>query len=361
MRLYFCMGVKKLKTALITGISGQDGYYLAVLLLEKGYIVHGLVQPLVNEDISDLESLKEKYGANKLHIHVGDLTDGGSLTRILNRIQPTEIYNLGAQSHVAKGFDVPEYTGNINGLGTLRLLETLRALNRIEDVRFYQASTSEMFGNAPSPQYEATPFSPCSPYASSKLYAHNLVRNYRDAYGLYGACGILFNHESPRRGNDFVTQKVCKAVANITRGTQKIVELGNLDAVRDWGHAKDYVEGMWIILQQDKPEDYVLATGQGRSVRQLCEIAFRLAGIDLGWSGDGVNETGFDKKSGETLIKVNPKHYRPNEVENLIGCADKAEKELGWKPRISFQMLIKEMLEAQLGNEQHADKRKSYV
>lgn len=335
------MGLQKIKSAFITGITGQDGYYLARFLLKKGYAVHGLIQPLANEDLSDLRSL-QTFG--KLDFHIGDLTDSGSLTCILQKIRPAEIYNLGAQSHVARGFEAPEYTGNINALGTLRLLESLRALNMLGHVRFYQASTSEMFGNAPAPQNEETPFAPLSPYASAKLYAHNLVRNYREAYGLYGACGILFNHESPRRGEGFVTQKVCKAAADIVQGKQAVLELGNIDAVRDWGHAADYVEGMWLILQQDKPDDYVLATGQGRSVRELCELAFNTAGISLEWCGAGIDEVGKDRRTGRILITINPKFYRPNEVEKLIGDASCAKEKLGWVPKVGFEELITEML-----------------
>ena len=334
------------KRAFITGITGQDGYYLSELLLQKGYIVNGLVQPHAHDDTHNLQNLISQYGDSRLCLHTGDLLDGGSLARLIAEIRPDEIYNLGAQSHVAKGFDAPEYTVNANALGTLRLLESIRALGMQKHVKFYQASTSEMFGNAPSPQNEDTRFSPESPYAASKLLAHNLVKNYRDAYGFFAVSGILFNHESPLRGHDFVTQKIASAVCAIECGKQDYIELGNLNAVRDWGHAKDYVKGMWAMLQQTSPEDFVLATGEAHTVRELCEYAFSLINVQLNWSGEGVNEIGKDKKTAQIKVRVNPRYFRPLEVNSLTGDASKARQILGWKPEIGFEKMIKEMVES---------------
>ncbi len=328
------------KTAFITGITGQDGYYLSKFLLEKGYDVHGLIQPLAHDDAVHLQPFLDQ-----LNLHYCDLCDGGALTRLMAEIKPDEIYNLGAQSHVAVSFDVPEYTANVNGLGTLRLLEIIRALKFGKTTRFYQASTSEIFGDTPPPQSEVSRFNPRSPYASAKLYAFNIVRNYREAYGIHASNGILFNHEGPKRGHNFVTRKVTRAVAAIADGTQDCVELGNLNAIRDWGHAADYVEGMWLMLQQDTSDDYVLATGEGRSVRDLCEAAFSVIGVDLEWSGKGEREQGFDSKTKEVRVQVNKEFFRPLDVENLLGNPSKAHEQLGWSRKISFQEMIKEMVE----------------
>ena len=331
------------KTAFITGITGQDGYYLSKFLLEQGYDVHGLVQPLAHDDAVHLQPFLDQ-----LNLHYCDLCDGGALTRLMAETKPDEIYNLGAQSHVAVSFDVPEYTTNVNGLGTLRLLEIIRALKLEKTTRFYQASTSEIFGNTPPPQSEVSRFNPRSPYASAKLYAFNIVRNYREAYGMHASNGILFNHEGPKRGYDFVTRKVTRAVAEIVAGTQDYVELGNLNAIRDWGHAADYVEGMWLMLQQDTPDDYVLATGEGRSVRDLCKAAFSVVGVDLEWSGAGEQEQGFDAKTKEIRVRVNKAFFRPLDVENLLGNPSKAHEQLGWSRKIPFEEMIKEMVEEDL-------------
>ena len=328
------------KTALITGITGQDGYYLSAFLLEKGYRVVGLVQPLAHDDTQFLAPLTDQ-----LDLRVCDLCDGGTLTRVLADVRPDEIYNLGARSHVGHSFDVPEMTMNVNALGTLRLLEAIRALKMIEHVRFYQASTSEIFGDTLPPQSETSHFNPRSPYAIAKLSAHFMVKNYRKAYGLHASNGILFNHESPKRGEGFVTQKVARGVAAIDAGQQSIISLGNLNAERDWGHARDYVEGMWAMLQQDKADDYVLATGQSQSVRRLCEEMFKYIGVSLVWQGQGENERGIDANTGEVRIDVDPQFFRPLEVENLLGDARKARDVLGWHPKISFEDMVCEMVE----------------
>lgn len=328
------------KTALITGITGQDGYYLSKLLLEKGYRVHGCLQPLAHEDTIHLKPFLDQ-----LDLHYCDLCDGGAIVRLLADIKPDEIYNLGAQTHVGISFDVPEYTANVNGLGTLRLLEGIRALKLQDQTRFYQASTSEIFGDTPPPQSESCVFHPRSPYAVAKLYAYHIVQNYRDAYGIHASNGILFNHEGPKRGYDFVTRKVTRAVAGIVAGQQTHVELGNMNAVRDWGHAADYVEGQWMMLQKDTPDDYVLATGVARSVRELCDTAFGCVDIMLEWQGKGLDEIGVNAKTGKTLVSVNPKFFRPLDVENLLGDPTKAKEALGWSPKITFDDMIKEMVE----------------
>ena len=336
------------KRALITGITGQDGVYLTQLLLEKGYNVDGLIQPHAHDDTQNLHSLIKSYGKDRLRLHYGDLLDGGALTRLIAETKPDEIYNLAAQSHVGKSFDAPEYTINVNGLGTLRCLEAIRALGLEKETRLYQASTSEIFGNMKAPQNEATEYSPQSPYAAAKLMAHNLVGIYREAYDIFAVSGIVFNHESPLRGDDFVTQKIAKGVAAIKNGDLDCIELGNLDAVRDWGHAKDYVRGMWQMLQHDQPQDYVLATGQGRNVREFCEMAFKVAEIELQWKGKGIDEQGIDKKTGKVRVKVNTDFFRPLEVNGLIGDATRAKQDLGWKQQISFEEMVREMVQSAL-------------
>lgn len=328
------------KRAFITGITGQDGSFLARFLLGKGYHVHGLQLYSATEDTGRINDL---LGHEYFHLHHGDLTDGGTLHRLLSTIRPDEIYNLGAQSHVKVSFDVPEATANINALGTLRLLEAMRNLE-LTATRFYQASSSEMFGNAPAPQNEKTQLAPLSPYATSKLAAYWYVRNYRESYGLHASNGILFNHESPVRGEEFVTRKITKAVNAIIAGTQDCLKIGNLESRRDWGHARDFVEGMWLMLQQGKPDDYVLATGQSYSVRDFINTAFMLSGIALEWEGEGMDEIGRDPKTGRVLVAVDPQFFRPNELHELIGDASKAQEKLGWVPKISFTELVREML-----------------
>lgn len=329
------------KTAFITGISGQDGSYLARFLLGKGYDVHGLRLYAATDDTQRLDDLSSH---ENFHLHHGDLTDGGCLHRLLSAIKPDEIYNLGAQSHVKVSFDVPEATADINALGTLRLLEAIRNTDLAETVRFYQAGSSEMFGNAPAPQSEMTPFAPLSPYATSKLAAHWYVRNYRESYGFHASNGILFNHESPVRGEEFVTRKITRAVAAIKNGAQDTLHIGNLESRRDWGHAADYVAGMWMMLEQDTPDDYVLATGHSYSVRDFINTAFMLSGMALEWEGEGVDEMGRDVKTGKILVAVDPQFFRPNELHELIGDASKARRVLGWAPRISFTELVRDML-----------------
>ena len=336
------------KTALITGITGQDGSYLAELLLAKGYVVHGLVRRSSSSNTARIQHLlagSETEGL--LSLHHGDMTDTTVLTRLVEEIQPHEIYNLAAQSHVAVSFDSADYTANVDALGTLRLLEALRTADLVGTCRFYQASTSELYGLVQeTPQRETTPFHPRSPYAVAKLYAYWIVRNYREAYGLHGSNGILFNHESPRRGETFVTRKITLAVGRIARGLQQKLQLGNLDASRDWGHARDFVEGMHLILQQPKPDDYVLATGETHTVREFVELAFGHVGRTIRWSGEGGAEKGLDAKTGEVLVEVDPKLYRPAEVQFLLGDPSKAKRELGWTPKTSFAELVEEMVKA---------------
>jgi len=327
------------KKAFITGVTGQDGALLAEFLLGKGYEVHGLRVYAATDDTVRIKDLIKNDG---FHLHNGDMTDGGVLWRLLSEISPDEIYNLAAQSHVKVSFDVPEATADINALGTLRLLEALRGLKL--DARFYQASSSEMFGNVPAPQNENTPFAPCSPYGAAKLYAYWVVRNYRDAYGLHTSNGILFNHESPVRGEEFVTRKIANSVAAIEAGKQDSFLIGNLDARRDWGHARDYVEGMWMMLQQDVPGDYVLATGKARSVREFVTTAFALTGVNIVWSGKGENEKGVDARTGRALVSVDPALYRPTELHALIGDAAHAYEKIGWRPRTAFRDLVREMV-----------------
>ena len=332
-----------MKRALITGITGQDGSYLAELLLEKNYEVHGLVRRSSTSNTSLLDHLltDPKY-RKRLILHHGDLTESADVTRVIKKAMPDEIYNLGAQSHVRVSFDLPEHTSNVTGLGTLRLLEAMR-INRPK-AKFYQASSSEMFGSAPAPQSESTPFHPRSPYGCAKVYAYWITRNYRESYGLHASNGILFNHESPRRGHTFVTKKITKGLADIQKGTLDVLRLGNLDAKRDWGYAKDFVEGMWRMLQEDRPDDYVLATGETHSVRDFIEVAAPLAGFDIVWRGKGLNEIGIDKKTKKTIIVIDPQFYRPAEVNLLLGDYSKARKSLGWKPTTTFKKLVELMM-----------------
>lgn len=339
------------KVALITGVTGQDGAYLAELLLEKGYVVHGLRRRSSSFNTGRIDHLfKDVHEKGvRFFLHYGDLTDSTNLIRIIQETQPTEIYNLAAQSHVHVSFETPEYTANADALGTLRLLEAIRILRLGERVRFYQASTSELYGKAAeTPQTETTPFYPRSPYGVAKLYAYWITVNYREAYGIHASNGILFNHESPLRGEIFVTRKITRGVAAIARGLQSKIFLGNLDAKRDWGHAKDYVDGIWRMLQQEKPDDYVLATGTTHSVREFAEAAFREIGRTITWSGKGTDETGRDKTSGEVLIAIDPRYFRPTEVDLLLGDASKARRVLGWQPKTSFSALVREMVEHDL-------------
>ncbi|MCH5275135.1 MAG: GDP-mannose 4,6-dehydratase [Lachnospiraceae bacterium] len=337
------------KRALITGVTGQDGSYLAEFLLEKGYEVHGIIRRHSLENLDRLDSILHSEVNNKdFFLHYGDLTDSSCLLRLVAEIQPAEVYNLAAQSHVGISFEVPEYTAETTGLGTLRLLEALRIWGG--ECRLYQASTSELFGGLPgtAPQSEATPFYPKSPYGAAKLYSYWITVNYREAYDLFTCNGILFNHESPRRGENFVTRKITLAIANIAAGRQKKLSLGNLDAKRDWGFAGDYVRGMWLMLQQEKPGDYVLATGETHTVREFVEEALENLGITIRWEGRGIDEKGYDARSGSLLVDVNPIYYRPAEVEELWGDPHKAEEELGWHAGTSFKELVKMMMEADL-------------
>ncbi len=332
-------------TALITGITGQDGAYLAAFLLDKGYDVHGVRLYEATPNTQRLDALAAEY-PDQFHHHYGDITDSGCLYRLLTQIQPDEIYNLAALSHVRVSFELPEAAANINALGTLRLLEAMRTLN--SKARFYQASSSEMFGNAPAPQNENTPFQPCSPYAASKLYAYWLVRTYRESYGMHASNGILFNHESPLRGEEFVTRKITKAIAGMVAGGAEALKLGNLDARRDWGHARDYVEGMWMMLQALQPGDYVLATGETRSVRDFVEAAFSCMGMPVIWSGSGLQEKGLCRRTGRVLIEIDESLFRPAEVNCLCGDATKARTVLGWVPTTDFSTLVHEMVKSDL-------------
>ena len=338
------------KVALITGVTGQDGSYLAELLLAKGYAVHGLKRRASSFNTARIDHLyQDPHERNaRFHLHYGDLTDATNLIRVVQEVQPDEIYNLAAQSHVKVSFDTPEYTANADGIGTLRLLEAIRILGLGERTRFYQASTSELYGAAPAPQDETTPFLPQSPYASAKLYAYWITRNYREGYGLFAANGILFNHESPLRGETFVTRKITRAVAAIELGLQDRLWIGNLDSLRDWGHARDYVEGMWRILQHGAAEDWVLATGESHSVREFVELAFAETGRELVWKGEGISEKGVDRRTGKLLVEVDPRYFRPLEVDHLEGDAGKARRLLGWQPATLFAELVKEMVAADL-------------
>jgi GDPmannose 4,6-dehydratase len=339
------------KKALITGITGQDGAYLAELLLDKGYEVHGIKRrsSLFNTDRID-HLYQDPHEPNpRFILHHGDLTDSSSLTRIMQQVQPDEIYNLAAQSHVAVSFEEPEYTANSDALGTLRLLEAIRILGLEKKTRFYQASTSELYGKVQeTPQRETTPFYPRSPYAAAKLYAYWITVKYREASGIYACNGILFNHESPIRGETFVTRKITRAIARIKLGLQDRLYLGNLDAKRDWGHAKDYVMMQWLMLQQDQPEDFVIATGRQYSVRDFVEAAGRAVDIAIRWEGHGVDEKGYDADSGACIVAVDPRYFRPTEVETLLGDPTKAREKLGWEPKVQFEQLVAEMVESDL-------------
>jgi len=339
------------KVALITGVTGQDGAYLAEFLLDKGYVVHGIRRRSSAFNTGRIDHLlvdRHERDA-RFYIHYGDMTDSTNLLRLIQQTQPTEIYNLAAQSHVAVSFETPEYTANADALGTLRLLEAIRILGREKITRFYQASTSELYGDTKvAPQSETTPFQPRSPYAAAKLYAYWMTVNYRDAYGFHASNGILFNHESPIRGETFVTRKITRAVAAIHNGTQDKIYLGNLEARRDWGHAREFVRGMWQMLQQDKPDDYVLATGETPSVREFVEAAFAHIDIELEWRGSGVDEIGINTRTGETVVEIDAALFRPTEVDLLLGDASKAKEVLGWEPEMKFEALVHEMVEADI-------------
>lgn len=343
-------------TALITGITGQDGSYLAEFLLAKGYDVHGIIRRSSSFNTGRIEHLyldewvRDMHQRRLIHLHYGDMTDSSSLIRIIGLVKPDEIYNLAAQSHVKVSFDVPEYTADTDAIGTLRLLEAVRILGREKCTRIYQASTSELYGKVQEvPQSETTPFYPRSPYAVAKLYAFWIMKNYRESYGMYTANGILFNHESERRGENFVTRKITLAAARIATGVQDKLYLGNLDALRDWGYAPDYVECMWLILQQPTPDDYVIATGEYHSVREFATLAFKHVGIELRWEGKGIDEKGIDTATGKVLVEVDPRFFRPAEVEQLLGNPAKAREQLGWNPRkTSFEELVRRMVESDI-------------
>ncbi len=337
--------------ALITGVTGQDGSYLVELLLAKGYEVHGVKRRSSSFNTKRIDQFyKDPHDTDSaFFLHYGDLTDGTNLTRIVQEVQPTEIYNLAAQSHVQVSFETAEYTANADAIGPLRILEAIRLLGLVEKTRFYQASTSELYGKVQEvPQRETTPFYPRSPYAAAKLYAYWVTVNYREAYGIHASNGILFNHESPVRGETFVTRKISRAVAGIELGLQNTLFLGNLDVLRDWGHARDYVKGMWMMLQQPEPDDYILATGEMHSVREFAELAFGRVGRKIIWTGTGVDEVGKDAKSGNVLVRVDSRYFRPTEVEQLLGDPRKAQQKLGWKHEIGFQELVAEMVDADL-------------
>jgi len=339
-----------LKRALITGITGQDGSYLTELLLEKGYEVHGIMRRV---SVFTTERIDHLFDHENLHIHHGDLHDSGNLFSLVNAIQADEIYHLGAQSHVGVSFEVPEYTGDVTGVATLRILNAIKSLNK--ETRFYNASTSEMFGGlaGTAPQSETTPFHPRSPYGAAKLYAYWLTVNYREAFGIFASNGILFNHESPRRGETFVTRKITKGVAKYRSDSSNIISLGNIDAIRDWGYAGDYVEAMWRMLQLDKPDDFVIATGRECSVRKFIELAFECIDVEIEWSGSGLLEIGINKKTGDKLVDINPRYFRASEVEHLLGDASKARKALGWEPKVNLEGLIEMMVTSDLEKTRH--------
>jgi len=333
--------------ALLTGITGQDGAYLTEFLLGKGYEVHGIKRRASSFNTSRIDHLYQDPHESKvkLRLHYGDMTDATNLIRIIQEVQPTEIYNLAAQSHVQVSFDTPEYTANADALGTLRLLEAMRILKMEQRTRIYQASTSEMFGKVvETPQRETTPFYPRSPYGAAKVYAYWITVNYREAYGIHASNGILFNHESPVRGETFVTRKITRALARIKEGLQDKLYIGNLESLRDWGHARDYIEAMWLILQQDKPDDYVIATGEQHSVREFIEVAAAQLDIGVEWRGKGVDEKGIDSATGNTIVEVDPRYFRPTEVETLLGDPSKAKSVLGWEPKVGFRELVEEMV-----------------
>ncbi|CAK8673083.1 unnamed protein product [Clavelina lepadiformis] len=344
--------VTKSKVALITGITGQDGSYLAELLLEKGYEVHGIVRRSSQPNTGRIEHLyadRATHAEGRMILHYGDLTDSSCLVKIIHQVKPYEIYNLGAMSHVKISFDLAEYTADVDGVGTLRLLDAIRTCGMADKIRFYQASTSEMYGKVQEiPQKETTPFYPRSPYAAAKVYAYWIVVNYREAYGIHASNGILFNHESPRRGNNFVTRKITRSVAKIHLGLQETFTLGNLDSKRDWGHARDFVKGMWMMLQHDRPDNYVLATNETHSVREFVEKAFNHVGVTIEWRGKGVDECGYDAATGAKRVTVSEKYYRPTEVDLLLGDYSKAKKVLDWEPEIKFNALVREMMDADL-------------
>ncbi len=344
------------KKALITGITGQDGSYLAELLLDKGYEVHGIIRRSSSFNTGRIDHIFQDPHERKLRLllHYGDLSDSSNLSRLLEKIKPDEIYHLGAQSHVRVSFDSPEYTGDVTGLGTLRILDAIKD-TQIK-AKFYQASSSEMYGKVQQiPQTEKTPFYPRSPYAVAKVYAYWITINYRESYDMFACNGILFNHESPRRGETFVTRKITQGLARIKLGKQKVLYLGNLDSKRDWGYAKDYVEGMWMILQHKEPDDYVLATNETHSVREFVEESTKLLNMDIVWQGEGQNEKGVDKKTGKTIVEIDPRYFRPAEVDLLIGDYSKAKKILGWKPKVTFKELTKIMTEADLADQMKVD------
>ena len=342
-----------MKKAFITGISGQDGSYLAELLLEKGYEVHAILR---RASVFTTQRIEHIFEHKRMFTYYGDLTDSSNLHRLLMKIKPDEVYNLGAQSHVSVSFEVPEYTADVDGLGAIRLLDAVRDLG--SKCKYYQASTSELFGGIPGtePQSETTPFYPKSPYGAAKLYAYWVTVNYRESYNLFACNGILFNHESPRRGETFVTKKITQAAARIHQGRQDILTLGNIDAKRDWGHAKDFVYAQWLMLQQDKPQDYVIATGETHTVREFVELSFKEVGIDIEWQGIGIDEKGIDNSTGKVLVKIDEKYFRPAEVELLLGDPSKAEKELGWERQVSFQELVSGMVKYDLENDDFGGK-----
>jgi GDPmannose 4,6-dehydratase len=339
-----------MKKALITGVTGQDGSYLAEFLLEKGYEVHGILRRSSSFNTWRIDHIyKDVHEAKNFFLHYGDLTDGTSIVKLLKEIEPDEIYNLAAQSHVKVSFETPEYTANADGLGVLRILEAIKLLNMESKVKMYQASTSELYGLVQeTPQKETTPFYPRSPYAAAKLYAYWIVKNYREAYNIFACNGILFNHESPRRGQTFVTRKITMALCNIKLGNQEKLYLGNMDAKRDWGYAKEYVESMWLMLQQDKPDDYVVATGETHTVREFVEESCKVLDMEIKWKGSGLKEKGVDKKTGKTIIEIDPQYFRPTEVDLLLGDPTKAKKILGWKAKTKFKDLVKIMIESDL-------------
>lgn len=340
------------RVALITGITGQDGSYLAEFLLEKGYDVHGIIRRASSFNTARIQHLyadPKCHRQGKMKLHYGDMTDSSSLIKVISTVQPTEIYNLAAQSHVLVSFEVSEYTAEVDAVGTVRLLDAIRTCGLEKSVKFYHASTSELYGRVVEvPQNEKTAFYPRSPYACAKLYSFWIVVNYREAYNMFACNGILFNHESPRRGENFVTRKITRSIAKIQLGLQDVLELGNLDAKRDWGHAKDYVEAMWLMLQQPSPDDYVIATGETHSVKEFVEAAFRYVGRTIKWEGEGVNEVGQDAQTGQVLVKVNPKYFRPTEVDVLLGDASKAREKIGWRPTVTFEGLVKDMMDSDL-------------
>lgn len=339
------------KKALITGVTGQDGAYLADFLLKKGYEVHGIKRRSSSFNTDRIDHLYQDphETSRKFILHYGDLSDSSNLIRIVQEVQPDEIYNLGAQSHVAVSFESPEYTADTVGLGALRILEAIRVVGLENKTRFYQASTSELYGKVQEiPQKETTPFYPRSPYAAAKLYAYWITVNYREAYGMYACNGILFNHESPIRGETFVTRKITRALSRISLGLQDCLYLGNLDALRDWGHARDYVEMQWLMLQQEEPDDYCIATGVQYSVRDFCNAAYECLGKKIRWEGSGVNEKGYDTETGKCIVAVDPRYFRPTEVETLLGDPSKAKEKLGWEPKISFEEMVQEMMENDL-------------